>query len=177
VTFGVYAENGGIRSGRIGTSLARQQLMRRDGIVTGLLVVSTVASCIHSRFTPATDGAFAARAPGCHLDLVMHGSPTYAYKVIGRVTTSWHVPRLSILGDSRLAAVRRLQEKACVAGAHGLLQVTVNTRVWSKASPQLWGNALAFVYVDSDGRPLVAPPWPPPPLPPVVRASPASPSP
>jgi hypothetical protein len=128
-----------------------------------IFLALTVASCIHTGFTPTTGWRFAARPPNCHLDLVLHGSPPYPYVVIGQVTTDSTMPGLFALGESNSDAVRRLREEACHAGAHGLLQVGASSQgVWTGRgfSKSTSGGAVAFVYVDPEGRPLRSPPGP-----------------
>lgn len=56
--------------------------------------------------------------------------------------------------------MERLQEEACRVGAHGLLQVGAESQgTWTGNgySKSTTGAAVAFVYVDTNGRPLPPP--------------------
>jgi hypothetical protein len=58
-------------------------------------------------------------------------------------------------------AVTRLKERACMVGAQGLMQINVNAGPrWADDGTYISvaeGSAVAFVYVDTAGRPLAAP--------------------
>lgn len=59
--------------------------------------------------------------------------------------------------------MERLQQEACRVGAHGLLQAGAQSQgVWTGDgySKSTTGAAVAFVYVDVNGRPLPPPSGP-----------------
>lgn len=98
-----------------------------------------------------------ARPPDCYLEIIFQGQPAYAYAVLGRVWTDSSSPSMFAIGDNGVAAIRRMREKACAIGADGLMTVTANSqRVW--AGKGSWKTttaaAVAFIYVDANGRRL-----------------------
>jgi len=139
--------------------------------------ISTVDSPAYARganqgvdtgFTPTTSFNLPPRAQNCSLDLLAVGqTPSRAIVPIGPVTT-----HTEGAGEDRDMAVIRLKERACMSGAHGLMQISAQTRSdWCDGTYTLIaeGWAMAFVYVDAFGRPL------PPGAAPVAVAVPAAP--
>jgi hypothetical protein len=117
-------------------------------------------ACVHTGFTPTTGLALQARPGNCYLDMIFQGVPPYPYVVIGQISTDSTAPGLFALGESNDVAVERMKEQACLVGAHGLLQVGANSQgSWTGNgySKSTSGGAVAFVYVDPQGRPLAAP--------------------
>lgn len=159
------------------------------------LGVAAGAGCVHSGFQATTTMALAPRPEGCYLDVILDGVPPFAYVVIGRVTTDSTAPGLWGLSENSQVAMERMQEEACRAGAHGILQPNAQSQgSWTKDgySRSTTGAAVAFVYVDPSGRPLPPPrgphviihpgaaaaPAPPPPRPAIsAPAAPAAPPP
>ena len=125
----------------------------------GLLLIIEIAlgaACVNSAFTPSTTLRLQARPEGCYLDMIFQGAPPFPYVVIGRVTTDSSAPGLFALGENNEAAVQRLQDEACRVGAHGLLQLGAASQgSWTNGgySRSTTGAAVAFVYVDAQGRP------------------------
>ena len=135
------------------TRVARRALLLVFGVVLS-------SGCVHNAFTPTTTMKLAARPEGCYLDMIFQGEPPFPYVVIGRVTTDSTAPGLWALGENNEAAMERLQEEACRVGAHGLLQVGAQSQgTWTGDgySKSTTGAAVAFVYVDVNGRPLPPP--------------------
>jgi len=123
-------------------------------------VVAVGAGCVHNAFTPSTTMRFAPRPDGCYVDLIFLGEPPGPYVVIGRVSTESTAQGLFAIGENNEAAMERLKEEACRAGAHGLLQADTQAEgSWTKNgySKSTTGAAVAFVYVDPYGRPLPPP--------------------
>lgn len=123
------------------------------GVVVG-------AGCVHSAFQATTAMTLSPRPETCYLDVILDGAPPFPYVVIGRVTTDSTAPGLWAVGENSEAAMQRLQEEACRAGAHGILQPNSQSQgSWTKDgySKSTTGAAVAFVYVDSSGRPLPPP--------------------
>ena len=110
---------------------------------------------VNTGFTPTTSFDLPPRAQNCSLDLLAVGqTPSRAIVPIGPVTT-----HTEGAGEDRDMAVIRLKERACMSGAHGLMQITAQTRSdWCDGTYTLIaeGWAMAFVYVDAFGRPLPA---------------------
>jgi hypothetical protein len=107
--------------------------------------------------------ALPARAPDCHLEIVFNGPPRRPYVVVGQLWTDASSPQVFYgrLDTNNAAPVQRLIQQACVAGAHGLMSVTVQThRPWGKGWKSTQAVALAFAYVDASGRVLPPPSGP-----------------
>jgi hypothetical protein len=111
---------------------------------------------VNTGFTPTTTFDLPPRAQNCSLDLVaVEQTPSRAIVPIWPVTT-----HTDGAGQDRDMAVIRLKERACMSGAHGLMQITAQTRAeWCDGTytSVAEGWAMAFVYVDAFGRPLPAP--------------------
>lgn len=134
--------------------------MRTNLRLALVLMGCAAGGCAHTGFVKTTDAVVPARSPGCHLDMVFQGLPPYRYAVLGEVSTYSTAPGgLFGLGENEVAAIRRMQEEACVAGAHGLMSVVATShRPWPRKG--MWsttGAAMAFIYVDAFGRPLPPP--------------------
>jgi hypothetical protein len=137
-----------------------QQAAGRRSIVA-LVVGVALAGCIHSGFTPTTGLELPPRPEGCYLDLIFQGPPPYAYVVIGQVHTESTAPGVFALGENNEVAVERLKAEACRQGAHGIMQVGAASQgIYTRQggySKSTSGDAVAFIYVDSTGRPLPPP--------------------
>jgi hypothetical protein len=111
---------------------------------------------VNTGFTPTTSFNLPPRSQNCPLDLLAVGqTPSRAIVPIGPVTT-----HTEGAGEDRDMAVIRLKERACMSGAHGLMQISAETRAdWCDGTYTLVaeGWAMAFVYVDAFGRPLADP--------------------
>lgn len=111
---------------------------------------------VNTGFTPTTSFDLPPRAQNCSLDLLAVGqTPSRAIVPIGAVTT-----HTEGAGEDRDMALIRLKERACMSGAHGLMQISAQTRAdWCDGTytSVAEGWAMAFVYVDAFGRPLPAP--------------------
>ncbi len=142
--------------------------MARAGLALAVLTGLAVAGCIHTNFTRTDFTRTAAvvppsRSPDCHLEIAFSGPPRRPYVVLGQVWTDSSAPQI-LYGrfDTNAAPIQRLIQRACVAGAHGLMSVVVETHgPWL---PKGWKStraaAVAFVYVDASGRLLPAPSGP-----------------
>lgn len=130
-------------------------------VVLALVVGAALGTgCVSNAFTPSTTMKLAVRPEGCYLDVIFDGVPPYAYVVIGRVTTESTAPGLFAIGEDNDAALARMKDEACHAGAHGLLHVGSSSQgVWTGDgySKSTTGAAVAFVYVDDAGHPLPPP--------------------
>jgi hypothetical protein len=82
--------------------------------------------------------------------------------VLGPVQTASSSPQVFYgLGDSNAEPIQRMIDQACVAGAHGLMSVNVETyRPPVKGWKSTKASAVAFVYVDASGRVLPPPKGP-----------------
>lgn len=112
---------------------------------------------VNTGFTPTTSFDLPPRSQSCSLDLLAVGqTPARAIVPIGPVTT-----HTEGAGEDRDMAVIRLKERACMVGAHGLMQINASAGGrWTEDGTYVWvaeGTATAFVYVDMAGRPLPAP--------------------
>ena len=112
---------------------------------------------VDTGFTPTTSFNLPPRAQNCSLDLLAVGqTPSRAIVPIGPVTT-----HTEGAGEDRDMAVIRLKERACMSGAHGLMEINAKAGArWADDGTYVWvaeGTATAFVYVDAAGRPLPAP--------------------
>jgi hypothetical protein len=125
-----------------------------------VVLVAGAGGCIHNGFTPTTGLSLPPRPENCYLDMIFQGMPPYPYVVIGQVSTDSTAPGLFALGESNDVAIQRMKEQACLAGAHGLMQVGANSQgTWTGNgySKSTSGGAVAFIYVDPAGRPLPPP--------------------
>jgi hypothetical protein len=116
--------------------------------------------CIHTGFTPTTGLNLPPRPQNCYLDMIFQGLPPYPHVIIGQVSTDSTAPGIFALGESNDVAVQRMKEQACLVGAHGLMKVDASSQgVWNGdgISKSTSGGAVAFVYVDPQGRPLSPP--------------------
>jgi hypothetical protein len=112
---------------------------------------------VSTGFTPTTSFNLPPRPENCALDLLPVGQdPAHAIVPIGPVTT-----HTEGAGEDRDMAVIRLKERACMVGAHGLMQINASAGPrWADDGTYVSvaeGTATAFVYVDTAGRPLPAP--------------------
>ena len=133
-------------------------------ILLPILVMGTeTAGCVHSDFLKTTGTVVPVRSSDCYLDMVFQGSPPYPYIVLGEVTTNSTAPGPFAIGENNVVAMRRMIERACAGGAHGLMNVDVNSqrvRVGKGYWKSTTASAIAFIYVDASGRPLPAPSGP-----------------
>ena len=137
-------------------------VMRIAGLTVAVLTGLAVAGCVHTDFT-RTAMALPPRSPECHLEMVFNGPPTRPYVVLGQVSTESFSPQVLYgRGGTDATPVQRMIEQACVAGAHGLMSVTMQTqRPWGgKGWKRTQAAALAFAYVDASGRVLPPPSGP-----------------
>ena len=131
--------------------------------VTWLVAVALLVgggACIHTGFTPTTGLNLPPRQGNCYLDMIFQGLPPYPHVIIGQISTDSTAPGIFALGESNDVAVQRMKEQACMVGAHGLMQVGANSQgSWNNQgySKSTSGGAVAFVYVDPQGRPLAPP--------------------
>lgn len=131
--------------------------------VTWLAAVALLVgagACIHTGFTPTTGLNMPPRPQNCYLDMIFQGAPPYPYVVLGQISTDSTAPGIFALGESNDVAVQRMKEQACLVGAHGLMQVGANSQgIWTGDgySKSTSGGAVAFIYVDPQGRPLAPP--------------------
>jgi len=134
--------------------------MRKTALLAAMALGVAAAGCVHSSVTRTATVAVPARAADCHLDVLFQGPPSRPYVVLGQVTTDSELPALFALGENDIITIRRLEEQACAAGAHGLMSViTSSDLLWAGRGQwrSTMGGALTFVYVDGAGRPLPAP--------------------
>jgi hypothetical protein len=138
-------------------------VMTRAGVSLAVLTGLAVAGCVHTDFTRTAAVALPPRSPDCHLEIVFDGPPRRPYVVLGQVWTDSSSPQV-LYGrfDTNAAPVQRIIQQACVAGAHGLMSVTVQThRPWGgKGWKRTQAAAVAFAYVDGSGRVLPPPSGP-----------------
>jgi hypothetical protein len=134
--------------------------MTRALLLASMVMGCAVAGCVHTDFSRTTSLVVPGRSPDCRLDLVVQGTPSYPYAVLGLVRTESAAPPLFAIGEDDFAAAQRVKRQACAAGAHGLMNVFANSELvrfgkgrWKSTT----ASALAFVYVDAVGRPLPAP--------------------
>ena len=142
---------------------AHSRITGRGGLLAVLLGIALGTGCVHNAFTPATTMKLAARPAGCYLDLILHGEPPFPYVVIGHVSTESTAGGWFAIGENNEVAMERLQDEACSAGAHGLIQPDSQAQgVWTQNgySKSTTGTAVAFVYVDPSGRALPPPTGP-----------------
>jgi hypothetical protein len=131
--------------------------------ITWLAAVALVVgagACVHTGFTPTTGLNLPPRPQNCYLDMIFEGLPPYPHVIIGQISTDSTAPGIFALGESNDIAVQRMKEQACLVGAHGLLKVGSNSQgVWTRDgySKSTTGGAVAFIYVDPQGRPLAPP--------------------
>lgn len=148
---------------RPATSGTFQLVMTTSGLALAVVTGLAVAGCVHAGFTKTTAMGVPARSPDCHLEIMFNGPPMRPYVVLGPVWTDSSSPQV-FYGrlDNNAAPVQRLIRQACLAGAHGLMSVTVGAyRSWSGRSwKRTIAAAVAFVYVDASGRALPPPSGP-----------------
>ena len=128
--------------------------------LAAVVVLAGACGCIHTGFTPTTGLNLPPRPQNCYLDMIFQGNPPYQYVVLGQISTDSTAPGIFALGESNDVAVQRMKEQACLVGAHGLMQVGANSQgVWTGDgySKSTSGGAVAFIYVDPQGRPLPPP--------------------
>jgi len=137
--------------------------MTRAGLPLAVLTGLAAAGCVHTDFTKTAAVASPPRSPDCHLEIALDGPPRRPYVVLGQVWTDSSSPQV-FYGrfDTNAAPVQRLIQQACVAGAHGLMSVTVHTdRPWGgKGWKSTRAAAVAFAYVDASGHILPPPSGP-----------------
>src|SRR5215831_9396573 len=134
----------------------------RAVVLASVVLGWAAAGCVQTTFTRMTALEVPARPADCHLDVVWERPPPYRYVELGLVTTDTTSPHLFAAGENEIVSMRRVMEQACTAGAHGLMNVTAQTRlvpVGKGTWKEITGSAVAFVYVDASGRPL-SPPGP-----------------
>lgn len=133
--------------------------MNSHRLATAIVMSCLTAGCVHTGATKTTAIEVPARSPSCGLDVVFQGQPPHPYVVLGEVDTNWTAPPLFAVGDSDVATMRRLTDRACAMGAHGLMNIVVARRQgfgrksWKSTSV----TTEAFLYVDESGRPLAPP--------------------
>ena len=123
--------------------------------LTGL----AVAGCVHTDLTKTTGMVIPARSSDCHLEIVFNGPPKRPYVVVAPVWTASSSPQVLYgLRDNNAYPIQQMIDQACVAGAHGLMSVVVETyRPPGKGWRSTKASAVAFVYVDGSGRVLPPP--------------------
>jgi hypothetical protein len=135
--------------------------MRRTAFLAALAWGLSGTGCVHTSVTRTTAIAVPARSADCRLYVVFQGPPSRPYLVLGQVTTDSERPAMFAFGAANdIATMRRLEEQACAAGAHGLMSVIMRSELrWAGRGRWMsnMGGALAFVYVDAAGRPLAVP--------------------
>ena len=135
--------------------------VRRTGRSLATMVIGCVAAgSVHTGFAGTTRMMVPVRSPDCHLDMCFQAPPPRPYLVLGAVATVSTKPRLFAVGENADVAIRRMMERACLVGAHGLMNVAANSeliRVRKGHRKRTMGSALAFIYVDASGRPLPPP--------------------